>query len=60
MGTFEGKLQFQGSSQDWMRTREEESKDIEDGFDYVKKDKDGASLYRKADSQQPSLLGTTK
>ena len=39
----------------WVDTREDESKAIESGFDYVRTDKDGASLYRKLDKTATTI-----
>ena len=41
----------------WVTNREEESKAIEDGFDYVRTDKDGVSLYRRADATATTIIG---
>jgi integrase len=41
----------------WVTNREEESKAVQDGFDYVRTDKDGASLYRRADTTATTIIG---
>ena len=40
----------------WVSNREEESKAIEDGFEYVRT-ADGASLYRRADTTATTVIG---
>lgn len=41
----------------WVTNREEESKAIESGFDYVRTATDGASLYRRADATATTIIG---
>ena len=41
----------------WVTNREEESKAVQDGFDYVRTDKDGASLYRRPDQTATTIIG---
>ena len=41
----------------WVTNREEESKAIESGFDYIRTATDGASFCRKADSTAATIIG---
>jgi len=42
----------------WVTDREQETKAIEQGYDYVRTDpKDGASLYRKVDTSAAKMIG---
>jgi hypothetical protein len=41
----------------WVANREEESKAVEAGFEYVRTASDGASLYRRADNTATTIIG---